>query len=170
MHCGDDVRYRPLQKAINSSLGQNLWNEKPSLTNFINKFSFQFISQISGKLISMRDQSTFQFKPLCFFQFPQEKILDNPKKAKKVPLLLHCPSNRLIKGTDIVIEAIKLLKQEGFLFEFEIIENSSNSYALERLKEAEVLIDQLGIWVARLAVDAMGVCNYRKQIDKLVDE
>ena len=82
------------------------------------------------------------------------------KHTSGCPLILHCPSDRSVKRTDIVLKAIDHLREEGLKFDFELIENSSNEYVLERMKKADILVDQPGVWVARAAIEAMasGCC------------
>lgn len=178
MHCGDDVRYRPLQKLIDKKYSLTTWqNDKPDSRIFRKNFYYQWLCEFTGITISTRDQATFQNKKLFHFCFPQVALLPEMKKVNEKCLIVHCPSNRSVKGTDTVLSAIQKLREEGLDFEFELIENQSNIYVLNRLQHADILIDQPGVWVARLAVEAMaaGCCviggnyaNYMNRYDSPV--
>jgi len=72
--------------------------------------------------------------------------------------LCHAPSNREVKGTDLVIAAVERLKISGYKFEFILVEGVSNFQALEIYKEIDVLVDQLFLgWYGGLAVEAMAL-------------
>lgn len=70
----------------------------------------------------------------------------------------HAPSHRKIKGTDIILEALKQLAAEGCDFELELIEGLSNDQARLRYEKIDVLIDQLHAgWYGGLAVEVMAL-------------
>ncbi len=56
--------------------------------------------------------------------------------------IVHSPSDRIIKGTKYVLEAIEKLKKE-YIFDFILVENISNKEASEIYKAADIIIDQL---------------------------
>jgi len=161
MHCGDDVRYRPMQRVIDAEFGHKSWPyDEACPYHFLRSFYYQTLSETVASVISHPDQSTFQTGPLFPFRFPQRTLIDAGKKSSVCPLILHCPSDRIVKRTDIVLKAIDHLREEGLKFEFELIENSNNEYVLERMKIVDIVVDQPGVWVARLAIEAMaaGCC------------
>jgi hypothetical protein len=70
----------------------------------------------------------------------------------------HAPSDRKVKGTDLVVEALAELATEGYLFDLDLIEGVSNSEAIARYKDADVMIDQLYAgWYGGVAVEAMAL-------------
>jgi glycosyltransferase involved in cell wall biosynthesis len=70
----------------------------------------------------------------------------------------HAPSNRKGKGTDFVIEALESLKQEGYQFEFVLVEGVANAEAKLIYQSIDVLVDQLFFgWYGGLAVEAMAL-------------
>lgn len=97
------------------------------------------------------------FMPYCSIS-PKEWL---PKftQLKKRPLKIgHAPSNRIAKGTDLILKAVSDLKAEGFNFEFELIENLSNEDARKRYEAIDILIDQLFYgWYGGVAVEAMAL-------------
>jgi hypothetical protein len=165
-HCGDDVRYRPIQvkldtkvfnlKYFDSADADALSMYESSGNKFIRSFYNQIITEKSGAtIVSMRSHATFQKSAHYFFRFPQKRLLKGPRNPKIRPLLIHAPSNRIVKNTETVLKAIKLLRHESCKFDFELIEFQSNQILLNRLLDADILIDQPGPWPGRLGIEAM---------------
>ena len=65
--------------------------------------------------------------------------------------LAHAPSRRGFKGTDVILAAIELLRATRNDFEFNILENLPHDEFLERLADADVLIDQVHSFGAGMA-------------------
>ena len=94
-------------------------------------------------------------------------------KNDQTPIKIgHAPTNREVKGTKFIINAINKLKKEGYEFEFFLIESTSNRKAKEIYKTIDVMIDQLFAgWYGGLAVELMSlgkpVVSYIRQEDLL---
>ncbi|MDP3745381.1 MAG: hypothetical protein Q8Q76_13750 [Methylotenera sp.] len=72
--------------------------------------------------------------------------------------ILHAPSHRKVKGTDILLDALDKLKLQGFDFELLLVEGLSNSEARKMYEKADVLVDQLFAgWYGGLAVELMAL-------------
>ncbi len=70
----------------------------------------------------------------------------------------HAPSNRAVKGTDLILASLKQLELEGYQFELILVEGLSNAEAKERYKTVDVLVDQLFAgWYGGLAVELMAL-------------
>jgi glycosyltransferase involved in cell wall biosynthesis len=81
----------------------------------------------------------------------------NIKDNKKI-IFLHCPSNPERKGTDAIVSAFKELKNEGYDFEFKLLQNLNHNEVISQIKKSDVLIDQLIIgWYGIIAVEAMSL-------------
>jgi hypothetical protein len=88
-----------------------------------------------------------------------------PSKASRPgsnarPLVVHSPSNRLVKGTGHILEVVEALRNEGLDFDFTTIEGLDRSAALKTLAHADILIDQMilgNYGVASIEAMAMGV-------------
>ncbi len=63
--------------------------------------------------------------------------------ARDIPHVVHAPSKRQLKGTAEILEAVGRLKDEGAKFTFELIEGRPNHEVINRLADADVLIDEL---------------------------
>jgi len=70
----------------------------------------------------------------------------------------HAPSNRAVKGTDLILAAFEELAREGYQFDVDLIEGVDNAEALRRYREADVVIDQLYAgWYGGVALEAMAL-------------
>lgn len=70
----------------------------------------------------------------------------------------HAPTNRKVKGTDLIIKSLNILKKEGFDFEFILIENKKNNDARVIYETLDIFIDQLFAgWYGCVAVELMAL-------------
>jgi glycosyltransferase involved in cell wall biosynthesis len=80
------------------------------------------------------------------------------REVGEVPVLAHAPSHRGVKGTRYVVEAVERLRDEGFRFEFRLIEGIPHSRVREEYERADFVIDQLlAGWYGGLAVEFMAL-------------
>lgn len=78
--------------------------------------------------------------------------------TRAVPMVLHAPSHRGVKGTRFVLDAVNRLKSEGVPFEFVLVEGLSHVEAMRLYAGADILIDQLLVgWYGGLAVELMAL-------------
>jgi hypothetical protein len=63
------------------------------------------------------------------------------KIVRKIPRVVHCPSDPKIKGSAEIRAAVANLKSEGINFEYIEILNVAHKEVLERLRDADLLID-----------------------------
>ncbi len=77
-------------------------------------------------------------------------------KASDRPLrIVHAPTDRNVKGTSAVIDAIAAL---GSRVEFDLIEHLPRDQAMLRYAQADIIIDQLRLgWYGGLSVEAMAL-------------
>lgn len=79
-------------------------------------------------------------------------------REKRILTIGHAPSNRLVKGTKYIEEAIFNLKQRDFHVNFMLIENVPHAKALSLYKEIDIFIDQLLVgWYGGAAVELMSL-------------
>jgi hypothetical protein len=94
---------------------------------------------ISGKMIS--NLLTRQY-----FSVPAPLDIENIRfnnEHGKVPVIVHAPTNREMKGTDYIIEVITKLRNDGYVFEFKLFENMKNCDVRTELSNADICVDQL---------------------------
>jgi len=63
-----------------------------------------------------------------------------PKHTVKIA---HAPTNREIKGTKYVIDAIESLKKSGYPIEFVLIENTPHDELIRMLSDVDIIIDDV---------------------------
>jgi glycosyltransferase involved in cell wall biosynthesis len=74
------------------------------------------------------------------------------------PLIVHAPTRRGAKGTDVLMDAVERLRAEGYRFRFELFEDLAHAELIERLRAADIVVDQLLIgWYGVLSVEAMAL-------------
>ncbi len=70
----------------------------------------------------------------------------------------HAPSNRKVKGTQFLIDALDELKSEGYRFELVLVEGVSHQQARKLYESIDLLVDQLLCgWYGGLAVEVMAL-------------
>lgn len=75
-----------------------------------------------------------------------------------VPVIVHAPSRRGVKGTRDVLAALDGLRAEGVQFELRLVENVTNEEAKAIYRGADIIVDQLRIgWYGVLAVEAFAL-------------
>ncbi|HLN15252.1 MAG TPA: hypothetical protein VK277_00745 [Acidimicrobiales bacterium] len=81
-----------------------------------------------------------------------------PLPGGPVPVLLHAPSHRGVKGTRYLMEAVEGLRAEGVAVELLLVEGVSHADARRLYERADVLVDQLLVgWYGALAVELMAL-------------
>lgn len=72
--------------------------------------------------------------------------------------ILHAPSHRDVKGTQLILDALSDLETAGYEFELILVEGVSNAEARKLYESADVVIDQLFAgWYGGVAVEAMAL-------------
>lgn len=73
-------------------------------------------------------------------------------------VVVHAPSNRGIKGTEHVIEAVEVLRGDGVPVRLDLVEGVSHEEARSRYAGAHIAVDQLNIgWYGVFAVEMMAL-------------
>jgi hypothetical protein len=63
--------------------------------------------------------------------------------GRDVPVVVHAPSCRGVKGTEEILATLDKLKAEGVAFELRLLENMPNYEVIRQLQNADVVIDEL---------------------------
>lgn len=77
--------------------------------------------------------------------------------VKRKLKIVHSPTNRAAKGSDLIIQCLKLVKERyGDLVDLFLVENLPNEKARQMYAEADLAIDQILIgWYGGFAVEVM---------------
>lgn len=80
---------------------------------------------------------------------------DRPVFERKVPVVVHAPSNRWTKGTDLILPVLEDLESRGAI-ELRLLEGVAHSRMRELVRDADLVVDQIGIGIyGVLACEAM---------------
>ncbi|MEU5157033.1 glycosyltransferase family 1 protein [Glycomyces sp. NPDC021274] len=80
---------------------------------------------------------------------------DRPVFERTVPVVVHAPSNRWTKGTDLILPVLEDLQARGAI-ELRLLEGVAHSRMREFVMDADLVVDQIGIGIyGVLACEAM---------------
>ena len=81
---------------------------------------------------------------------------DPPKAGEGVVTVVHAPTDRAIKGSELLIDAVDRLARRGVRIRLDLVEGVTRAEVLRRIAGADIVVDQLRIgWYGGLAVEAM---------------
>jgi glycosyltransferase involved in cell wall biosynthesis len=104
------------------------------------------VEKYADIIYSLPNQSQLSLRPYSHFYIPVDtNMITENSQQRKVPVVAHAPSNRAVKGTDIVLNTLEKLKTDGVKFETNLIENIPYSEALKMYGDSDIVIDQLFI-------------------------
>jgi len=94
------------------------------------------------------------FLPYCHLDV--SSVSFDPSARDGPVRFVHMPSNRLVKGSEHFIAAVKQLQAEGLACSLTLVEAQDHAAALAALGAHDVLLDQLHVgWYGAVAVEAM---------------
>lgn len=102
---------------------------------------------------------------------PAEK--DRRSNGSNKLRILHAPNHTTIKGTDALIAAVELLKNDGLELELILLQGVPNDEIRKAMADADLVADQFVIgWYAMFAIEAMAMekpvlCYLRKDLVEL---
>lgn len=119
--------------------------------------NLRYAELYSDVIVSQPNQSGLALRPYMHFYAPVNLARSRARTpGREVPVVLHAPSRRDIKGTAEVMQALDALEREGVRFERRFLEGRPNPEVLKEVRDADVVIDQLHLPLhGRLGVEAM---------------
>lgn len=155
-HCGDDVRYRPLQNGIHSHFGVTQWKSEPSnLFVMLSRIYRQRWAEATATVLSSKDQATFQGRALVERPHVQQALTRTVGHCGASPVVLHVPSDPTIKGTETFRRATEALLRDGIKFTPIELTNVRHEIVLTHLQQTAILVDQPSAVPGRLAIEGM---------------
>ncbi|CAN5806975.1 glycosyltransferase family 4 protein [soil metagenome] len=169
MFCGDDIRHHssfdqqsaylvkrkscvPLK--VLRQQGPEMFRNDPLSRPLRN---LRIAERWSDLIISQPNQSGLAVRPYMHFFVPLN--LSHYKEVipgRDVPVVVHAPSNKSVKGTDMIFAALERLKSEGVPCEVRLLHGVSSNEVFPELAEADVVVDQLHVPLhGKLGVEAM---------------
>lgn len=102
------------------------------------------LEKYADLIFSHPGQSQLAIRPYFITYHPLNLNLYKPNfKQRKIPKILHSPSNAFVKGSKYVIQAIDELKAEGLEFDFELVSGIPFLEILEKYTDTDIVIGQL---------------------------
>jgi glycosyltransferase involved in cell wall biosynthesis len=89
---------------------------------------------------------------------PREWRPPPPRPKGGVPVVVHAPTHRGVKGSRFLFAAAERLRAEGVAFELRLVEGLSHPEARRAYEEADLFVDQLLVgWYGGVAVELMAL-------------
>jgi glycosyltransferase involved in cell wall biosynthesis len=115
-----------------------------------------------------------QFLPYAQIDLDEWVPSSHRETARDVPLVVHAPTHRGVKGTRFILDAVERIKAEGVPLDFAVVEGLSQNHAKRLYEQADLFVDQLLLgWYGAVAVELMAlgkpvVCYIRREELQLV--
>lgn len=111
----------------------------------------------SDLLVSQPNQSVLAVRPYVHFFVPLN--LSHYKSCipgREIPVVIHAPSDKSVKGTEMILASLERLKAEGVRFELRLLHGVSSTQVRHELAAADAVVDQLHLPLhGKLGVEAM---------------
>ncbi|SNR85361.1 Glycosyltransferase involved in cell wall bisynthesis [Anaerovirgula multivorans] len=181
-HRGNDVRFETLARK-----GKNYINPYVNTANYLSdeviSRNLKFFAETMDAAI-VQDYELYQYvidyyqergKPVYVLpRLINNKIIQPfyPKTDAKSPIIVHAPTHRGFKGSDIIEATINRLKQEKSLVYINI-EGKSHKEALKCYQQADIVIDQIlcgaygNVSVEAMALGKAVICYIRPDLMKM---
>ncbi len=145
LHVGTDVRYLPaFEQQYN--IDTSGWGQFFQIDNLNRKIEKIRCHELFADIIySLPDQAGLYLRAYNHFWLPlnKDKNIAFNIPVRKRPLIIHAPSRSEAKGTSVFIKTFEKLKQDGYDFEYQLIQNMPNEKLLKLLTDADILCDEL---------------------------
>ncbi len=131
----------------------------------------------SDLIITVPDLAFELHRPFYPFRMPievEQYRYHIPKN--RIPRIIHAPSDRVIKGSGLIFEALDRLERGGTRFERVFLEKVSNLEVRNILAEGDILVDQVySNLAAKLALEGMAsgcavLCGLNKEFNLIPEE
>ena len=66
-----------------------------------------------------------------------------PSEENVEPVILHIPTEPLVKGTDSIISAVERLQKKGLKFKFELVRRLTQKEMHKRISDCDIYVDEL---------------------------
>jgi hypothetical protein len=122
--------------------------------NLLDKYCVKMYSVNPDLLDVLPERSEF----IPYGHVDLSELHPSHKSVGPVIRIAHAPSHRKVKGTEHILESLKILEIEGLKFDLVLVEGVSNSKALEIYRSCDLVIDQIFAgWYGGLAVECMAL-------------
>ncbi|WP_051569316.1 glycosyltransferase [Alkaliphilus transvaalensis] len=182
-HRGNDVRFKSL-----ASKGKGYVNPYVKTNNYLSdeeiKDNLELFSESMDAAI-VQDNELYKYvidyyrskgKPVYVLpRLINSKVIKPlyPQITTKKPTIVHAPTDRAFKGSDIIEETLEKLKADKISFDYISIEGKSHKDALKYYRKADIVIDQIlcgsygNVSVEAMAMGKPVICYIRPDLEKM---
>lgn len=162
--CGCDIRCREevLKGNRTFSICQECENicdtkAKRKLTNFWEKYAdLIFSDPEQSQLLTKPYHHTILSIDLDYWKPFGSSIEHDTNKV----IIAHAPTDRRLKGTKYIVDAVDRLKKEGYNIDLILLEAMNIKEVRNWFNRADIVVDQLlGGWYGKLATEAMAMAK-----------
>ncbi|GIQ68520.1 glycosyltransferase family 4 protein [Xylanibacillus composti] len=147
-HRGNDVRFSRQSKQGNKLANPYVWTGSSLPDETIDRNLRFFADYVDLALV--QDYELYRYVEDYYKRvvvLPRLIEIDRvplqlPSANKRIPLVVHAPTDRQFKGSDIIIRTVREL-QRKHQFAFVLIERMSHREATRYLHQADIVIDQI---------------------------
>ncbi len=152
LFCGGDVRHSSGYSQLFASLiSENACIDFHNLrADFANEplsrplRDMRTAERYSDLVLSTPNNSMLAVRPYKHFLVPVN--LSHYKgniPEREIPLVVHAPSDKGVKGTDLILSVLDQIKREGVSFELLFLHGVPHQQVLAGMSDADVVVDQL---------------------------
>lgn len=145
---GSDVRFAPAENTLNRRFGYPLIANSEYFDEAYMHKTLRYLRLAEAYADMVCGWSAAALRPA--YQMPLVTMIDSSNipfgvPDNETPKLLHAPSRRSTKGTEIWLQVVSDLKEEGFNFEFTVVEGLSRHEYLKLLEATDIYCGSLNI-------------------------
>ena len=143
MFMGSEVRYYPLFK---KQYGEEDWvfPQQYGASRDEKLRRLQMHEKYADAIFSVPDQMGLATRPYHHIQVPiNADDIDFNVPGRDRPLVVHAPTNRGVKGSEVIESALEQLRAEGVPFDYLPIDRIPHESLQNILSVADVLVDQV---------------------------
>lgn len=144
---GSETRHWSTAEPIWASQGlrcPEMYREAPFNDLNARMRTVRMAERYADAMFSHPSTSGLSIRPYKHFYLPFDMSLYRFNvPAREIPVVVHAPSRRATKGTDVFLETLEQLKRDGVRFDLRLLEGVTNSEVISQLVDADVVLDQL---------------------------
>lgn len=143
---GSDVRHFSAYRQLYGVPIDEIWEEEANDSLVKRLHNVRHEELYCDLIMSSPNSTPLSVRPYMQVYLPI--ILDRYEcviHERNIPVVIHAPSDKSVKGTDVIVQALERLHADGITFEFRLLHGVPNQEIQSELRNADVVIEQLYI-------------------------
>ncbi|CAG7649064.1 glycosyltransferase family 4 protein [Paenibacillus allorhizosphaerae] len=157
---GDEARLPSIAKTFNNPYVQvrEFWTEERIRENLKLNCTYTDHAIINDHELLPQVEPYFKKVHIIPYAIDVREFTPEYPSPSAEPVVVHAPSDRRVKGTEFVLQAVDRLKKEGVKFQFHLVEKVPHEQAKQIYQKSTIIIDQLTVGTyANLSMEAMAI-------------